>query len=132
MLTATHLRDGGELPIGVSVELRDEPDGLHGERHRSEVLLGDEVLALVRDGVPVGLSIGFIPRPRDVEPDRTKGRPLACHPRPRRRRLGSSRLSVGDCCVAGDSAERAAAVPRGHDCFLVGSEELTGLGHSRR
>ena len=29
-LTATHPRDAGTLPIGVSVELRDEPDGLHG------------------------------------------------------------------------------------------------------
>ena len=29
-LTATHPCDAGTLPIGISVELRDQPDGLHG------------------------------------------------------------------------------------------------------
>jgi uncharacterized protein len=70
-LTATHPRDGGELPIGVSVELRDEPDGLHGAWHVSEVPLGEEVLALVRDRVPLGLSIGFIPGRETWSRDRT-------------------------------------------------------------
>lgn len=60
-LTAAHPRDGGELPIGVSVELRNQSDGLHGAWHVSDVELGNQVLALLRDGVPLGLSIGFIP-----------------------------------------------------------------------
>lgn len=60
-LTATHPRDGGTLPIGLTVELRDEPDGLHGDWRVSATALGDEVLALARDGVRLGLSVGFIP-----------------------------------------------------------------------
>ena len=59
-LTATHPRDGAELPIGVSVELRDEADGLHGAWHVSDTELGNEVVTLVRDGVPLGLSVGFV------------------------------------------------------------------------
>jgi HK97 family phage prohead protease len=72
VLTAAHPRDGGELPIGVSVELRNEPDGLHGAWRVSAVPLGDEVLALVRDGVPLGLSIGFIPGRETWNRDRTR------------------------------------------------------------
>jgi hypothetical protein len=64
-LTAAHPRDGAELPIGHSVELRDQPDGLHGAWHVSDTDTGNEMLTLVRDGVPLGLSIGFIP---DREP----------------------------------------------------------------
>lgn len=71
-LTAAHPRDGGELPIGVSVELRNEADGLHGAWHISDTTLGNEVLALVRDGVPLGLSIGFIPGRERWNSDRTK------------------------------------------------------------
>jgi HK97 family phage prohead protease len=59
-LMATHPRDGGQLPIGVSVELRDRPDGLHGAWHVSDTSLGSEVMTLVRDGVPLGLSVGFV------------------------------------------------------------------------
>lgn len=58
-LTATHPRDGGTLPIGVTVELRDEPDALYGAWRVSRTALGDEVLELARDGVPLGLSVGF-------------------------------------------------------------------------
>ena len=58
-LTATHPRDAGTLPIGVTVELRDEADALHGAWHVSKTMVGDEVLALAADGVPLGLSIGF-------------------------------------------------------------------------
>jgi HK97 family phage prohead protease len=58
-LTATHPRDAGTLPIGVTVELRDEADALHGAWHVSDTAIGNEVLALARDGVPLGLSIGF-------------------------------------------------------------------------
>jgi HK97 family phage prohead protease len=71
-LTATHPRDGGELPIGVSVELRNEADGLHGAWHVSDVELGNEVLALVRDGVPLGLSVGFIAGRNRWNRDRTR------------------------------------------------------------
>jgi uncharacterized protein len=58
-LTATHPRDAGTLPIGVTVELRDEADALHGAWRVSRTALGDEVLELARDGVPLGLSVGF-------------------------------------------------------------------------
>jgi HK97 family phage prohead protease len=58
-LTATHPRDAGTLPIGVTLELRDEADALHGAWRVSDTSLGNEVLALARDGVPLGLSIGF-------------------------------------------------------------------------
>jgi HK97 family phage prohead protease len=60
-LTATHPRDGGTLPIGVTVELRDEADALWGGWHVSDTALGNEVLALAHDKVPLGLSVGFEP-----------------------------------------------------------------------
>jgi uncharacterized protein len=59
-LTAFHPKHGSELPIGVSVELRDEPDGLHGAWHVSKGELGDQVVSLAADGVPLALSVGFI------------------------------------------------------------------------
>jgi HK97 family phage prohead protease len=62
-LTATHPQDAGMLPIGVTVELRDEADALHGAWHVSKTAVGNEVLELARDGVPLGLSIGFIEVP---------------------------------------------------------------------
>jgi HK97 family phage prohead protease len=62
-LTATHPRDGGTLPIGISTELAEQPDGLHGAWRVSKTQLGDEVLELVRDGAVSGLSVGFIPLP---------------------------------------------------------------------
>ncbi len=71
-LTATHPRDAGTLPIGVSVELRDEPDGLHGVSKISKTSLGDEILELVRDGAVTGLSIGFIPVTDRWSPDRSQ------------------------------------------------------------
>jgi HK97 family phage prohead protease len=58
-LTATHPRDGGTLPIGVTVELREERDALWGAWHVSDTALGNEVLALAHDHVPLGLSVGF-------------------------------------------------------------------------
>jgi HK97 family phage prohead protease len=58
-LTATHPRDAGTLPIGRTLELRDEADALHGAWYVSDTMLGNEVLALARDGVPLGLSVGF-------------------------------------------------------------------------
>jgi HK97 family phage prohead protease len=62
-LTATHPRDAGTLPIGVTVELRDEADALHGVWRVSKTVVGDEVLELARDGVPLGLSVGFMEVP---------------------------------------------------------------------
>jgi uncharacterized protein len=71
-LTATHPRDGAELPIGVSVGLSDQADGLHGAWHVSDTDLGNEVLTLVRDGVPLGLSVGFVEGTSRWNRDRTR------------------------------------------------------------
>ena len=71
-LTATHPRSMDTLPIGISVELRDQPDGLHGIWRISKTSLGDEVLELVRDGAVTGLSIGFIPVTDRWSPDRSQ------------------------------------------------------------
>jgi len=62
-LDATHPRTAETLPIGVAVELDERADGLHGAWHVSHTPLGDDVLALARDGVPLGLSVGFAPLP---------------------------------------------------------------------
>jgi uncharacterized protein len=58
-LTATHPRDAGTLPIGVTIELEDRSDAAYGSWRVSDTHLGNEVLALARDAVPLGLSIGF-------------------------------------------------------------------------
>jgi len=71
-LTAQHPRDGAELPIGHSVQLRDQADGLHGAWHVSDTDTGNQVLTLVRDGVPLGLSIGFVPDRDQWNRDRTR------------------------------------------------------------
>jgi HK97 family phage prohead protease len=62
-LMATHPRDQQTLPIGVTVQLREESDALHGDWRVSRTALGDEVLELARDGVPLGLSVGFMELP---------------------------------------------------------------------
>jgi phage head maturation protease len=59
-LTATHPRDAGTLPIGVTLSIDDRADAAWGEWHVSDTMIGNEVLALARDGVPLGLSIGFM------------------------------------------------------------------------
>jgi phage head maturation protease len=59
-LTATHPRDAGTLPIGVTVELEERADAAHGAWRVSKTALGEEVLSLAADGVPLGLSVGFI------------------------------------------------------------------------
>jgi HK97 family phage prohead protease len=73
-LTATHPRDAGTLPIGVTVELEERADAAHGAWHVSDTLIGNEVLALARDGVPLGLSVGFaeVPGGSRWSPDRTR------------------------------------------------------------
>jgi HK97 family phage prohead protease len=58
-LTALHPRDAGTLPIGVMVEFEERADAAHGAWHVSDTMIGNEVLALARDGVPLGLSVGF-------------------------------------------------------------------------
>ena len=58
-LTATHPRDNQTLPIGVTVELEERADAAWGAWRVSDTALGNEVLALARDGVPLGLSVGF-------------------------------------------------------------------------
>jgi len=58
-LTATHPRDAGTLPIGRTLTIEDRSEAAWGEWLVSDTLLGNEVLALARDGVPLGLSIGF-------------------------------------------------------------------------
>jgi len=73
-LTATHPRDAGTLPIGVMVELEERTDAAHGAWHVSKTAIGDEVLELARDGVPLGLSVGFaeIPGGSRWSPDRSR------------------------------------------------------------
>ncbi len=73
-LTATHPRDGGTLPIGVTIELRDAPDALYGAWRVSDTALGNEVLALARDRVPLGLSVGFEPQPGGSQWNQTRTR----------------------------------------------------------
>lgn len=59
-LLAAHAHEA--LPIGRTVSLTEEARGLVGEFHVAETPKGDEVLALARAGVPLGLSVGFRPR----------------------------------------------------------------------
>jgi uncharacterized protein len=72
--TATHPRDAGTLPIGVTVELDERADAAWGAWRVSDTALGNEVLALARDGVPLGLSVGFaeVPGGSRWSPDRQR------------------------------------------------------------
>jgi len=58
-LTAKHPRDNQELPIGVTLSIDERADAAWGSWRVSKTALGDEVLELARDGVPLGLSVGF-------------------------------------------------------------------------
>jgi len=103
-LTATHPRDAGTLPIGVMVEFEERADAAHGAWHVSDTMIGNEVLALARDGVPLGLSVGFAEVPggsrwsadrQHVTQDQSGTRPRgrgACAGLPRRR--GGGRTSA--------------------------------------
>jgi hypothetical protein len=62
-LTARHPTDAQQLPIGVTVELEERADAAWGAWRVSRTALGDEVLELARDGVPLGLSVGFMELP---------------------------------------------------------------------
>jgi HK97 family phage prohead protease len=73
-LMRTHPRDPGTLPIGVTVELEERDDAAWGAWRVSRTALGDEVLELARDGVPLGLSVGFmeVPGGSRWSPDRRR------------------------------------------------------------
>jgi uncharacterized protein len=62
-LTARHPRDAQELPIGRTVEPEERADAAWGAWRVSKTALGEEVLELARDGVPLGLSVGFLEVP---------------------------------------------------------------------
>jgi phage head maturation protease len=73
-LTATHPRDAGTLPIGRTLTIEERMDAAWGEWLVSDTMLGNEVLALARDQVPLGLSIGFaeVPGGSRWSPDRSR------------------------------------------------------------
>jgi HK97 family phage prohead protease len=54
------IHDRVRLPIGVALETREDAAGLYQEFKIAAVERGDEVLALLEDGVPLGLSIGAV------------------------------------------------------------------------
>jgi hypothetical protein len=55
-----------------NIELEERADAAWGAWRVSDTMLGNEVLALARDGVPLGLSIGFA-----EVPGGTRGLPIA-------------------------------------------------------
>jgi phage head maturation protease len=73
-LTATHPRDAGTLPIGVTLAIDERAEAAWGSWRVSKTALGDEVLELARDGVPLGLSVGFmeVPGGSRWSPDRRR------------------------------------------------------------
>jgi HK97 family phage prohead protease len=52
-------RLAGEFPVGKTVHLAEQPDGLHGAWRLYDTPRGEEALQLVRAGEVTGLSIGF-------------------------------------------------------------------------
>jgi uncharacterized protein len=62
-LTARHPRDAEQLPIGVTIELEERTDAAWGAWRVSDTTLGNEVLALAADNVPLALSVGFMELP---------------------------------------------------------------------
>jgi HK97 family phage prohead protease len=69
-LLVSHQHAG--LPIGRTLTLTDEPSALMGEWQLSETRDADEVLALARDQVPLGLSVGFAPLEDRWNSDRSR------------------------------------------------------------
>jgi phage head maturation protease len=68
----------------VTIELEERADAAWGAWRVSKTALGDEVLELARDGVPLGLSVGFMEAPGGSRwsPDRrrvTRTRALLDH-----------------------------------------------------
>ncbi len=68
-LLAAHAH--ADLPIGRTISLVEEERGLVGTFLVADSVKGQEVLALARDGVPLGLSVGFVPTEDRWNADRT-------------------------------------------------------------
>jgi HK97 family phage prohead protease len=49
----------GKYPVGATIHLAEQPDGLHGAWRMHETARGDEALHMVKTGEVTGLSIGF-------------------------------------------------------------------------
>jgi phage head maturation protease len=62
------------LPIGRTMSIEDRQDAAWGEWLVSDTMIGNEVLALARDQVPLGLSVGFaeVPGGSRWTPDRMR------------------------------------------------------------
>jgi uncharacterized protein len=73
-LTALHPKDSQQLPIGVTLSIEERDDAAWGEWHVSDTAIGNEVLELARDQVPLGLSVGFaeVPGGSRWSPDRSR------------------------------------------------------------
>jgi uncharacterized protein len=93
-LLVSHQHAG--LPIGRTLSLSDEQRALVGEWQLSETRDSDDVLALARDGVPLGLSVGFSPVEDRWNKDRTK--------------VVRVRATLGEVSVVGMGAYRDAKV----------------------
>ncbi len=61
-----------QLPIGRAISLTESTTALTGEFRVSKTSLGDDVLALIRDGAVTGLSVGFVPIDDAWSPDRRR------------------------------------------------------------
>lgn len=53
--------DEDSFPIGAATVLREDSGGLYGHFRIATTPRGDEALALIKDGILDGLSVGFIP-----------------------------------------------------------------------
>jgi phage head maturation protease len=97
-LMARHPRDPEVLPIGITTELEERADAAWGAWHVSDTTLGNEVLTLARDGVPLSLSVGFmeVPGGNRWSPDR--------------RRVARTRAQLDHVAVVRVGAYRGAAV----------------------
>jgi HK97 family phage prohead protease len=97
-LMARHPRDPETLPIGVTVELEERADAAWWAGRVSATTLGDEVLELARDGVPLALSVGFLELPGGSRWS------------PDRRRVARTRATLDHVAVVRVGAYRGAAV----------------------
>jgi HK97 family phage prohead protease len=114
-----------ELPIGRTVALTDDSGGLRGEWKLSETRDADEVLALASDGVPLGLSVGFVPDVDRWSPDRSQVTRV-------RARLGEISV-VGVPAYAGAmvTATRSVETPRLSAARLLGRRQFSQAERDR-